>query len=115
MFRALLLGTWALLRAGRVKQLLVKASSFWVQVQDYGKSSHLAGARLGTCRACPMFDERRQTCGTVGEWYDDPDTGRKEPLGCWCFLPIKVHTPCNCWLIGRIQSAFAWPKELNEL
>lgn len=118
MILALARASWALLKRGRVKRLFFKAGEFFTLLRTYGQAQSLAEQRLACCRECSLFNSERQTCGTAGEWYFNRDTRRLEPFGCWCWLPVKVATKCNCWLYDRMilpaMTSKGWPKELNS-
>lgn len=66
------------------------------------------------CRECVLFNAKRQTCGTAGEMYENLNH-EVEPLGCWCFLPLKnrMHTDCWLWLRASGDPTLGWPDELN--
>lgn len=49
--------------------------------------------RLKACSECPVFCRELQTCG------DARDTATEEPMGCYCFMPVKSRVPeAQCWL-----------------
>lgn len=66
------------------------------------------------CRNCGLFNRTTKTCGTAGSTFHDPETGRKERLGCWCYLPAKNAMPTNCWLYNVTEGREGWPRELND-
>lgn len=69
-------------------------------------------ARLLACRACELFNPTTETCGTAGETYHNPLTLKPEPLGCWCYMPVKAAFLSNCWA-WRKGLDIGWPAELN--
>lgn len=67
------------------------------------------GARMQTCRKCPLFDiEHLICCGTMG-----PLKG----MGCRCYLPFKVISPepylgtrtTGCYGHALFGDDFGWP------
>lgn len=64
-----------------------------------------AADRLKHCQNCPIFYKPLATCGTP---FRDPD------LGCFCHMPTKAKTKCNCWLYDNTNGEQGWPKELND-
>jgi hypothetical protein len=111
MIKAALLGAWALVAHGRFVRLGYKAFEFVSLLRHYGEED--GGVRMIACMECDLYNHARKTCGTAGQWYTHPGTGRKEPFGCWCYLPVKNQTRCNCWLYERLPNQ-GWPKFLNS-
>lgn len=70
--------------------------------------------RMSQCRRCPIFNKKRKTCGTAGEMFNNPRTGKRETLGCWCLVTVKNLLKCNCWLYDITSGEQGWPKELND-
>lgn len=49
-------------------------------------------ARIETCRRCPIFYHRLQTCGT-------PLKTELRELGCWCNMETKAKlVDATCWI-----------------
>jgi hypothetical protein len=112
MLKASYRGASALLRRRAYRRLFYKVGEFFGLLWTYGKALELQPARMAHCRQCPLFDAEHQTCGTAGTWYNNPEVGQA-PLGCWCYLPVKTATLCNCWLYDRVHGE-GWPAELNS-
>lgn len=56
--------------------------------------------RLNGCLACPLFDARFRTCGSMDQVVETRFGW--EPLGCGCFMPMKVgFAGSRCWLEER--------------
>jgi hypothetical protein len=61
-------------------------------------SKELQDARLSHCRKCPIYNHKRETCGTAGKEREYED-GTVEPEGCYCYMPLKVRIKdAECWL-----------------
>ena len=43
----------------------------------------------------------------------NPQTGKRDTFGCWCFLELMVVSKSNCWAYDQGED-FGWPKELND-
>lgn len=67
-------------------------------------SDEMAAQRLAVCERCPVYCKTLETCGSPAA--DDPT------LGCWCYMPVKASTSCNCWLVDEALPG-GWPSELN--
>jgi hypothetical protein len=63
--------------------------------------------RMEACRACPLYDERLRTCGSME--LDVRTVFGWEPLGCGCFMPMKVaFAGSRCWRDERDPEARVW-------
>lgn len=69
--------------------------------------------RRGTCAGCPIYNRHFQSCGTPGNRYFDPKDGVDKEIGCYCFMPIKAATDCNCWAYELTSGQAGWPESLN--
>lgn len=73
-------------------------------------------SRLRWCMKCPFFDSRLLTCGTPGETMDLVETNqqsRREPVGCWCWMPLAAKDPKKeCW--AALNNIGGWPAELTR-
>jgi len=50
---------------------------------------------MATCRACPVFWNRLETCGSP--------MSKTPAWGCWCFMPEKARLKdAECWLDQRL-------------
>lgn len=69
--------------------------------------------RASICDKCPIFDKPRLACGKIGDSMEIG--GRKEPVGCGCYMPIKVAIPeATCWI--RDHGFYGgWPDHLQGL
>jgi len=118
MLWAAAVATLVLLCRLRFRTLAGKILDFLSLLISYDWVSNLRHFRMSHCRRCELFDAKRQTCGraslTKESWYESPRTGRSEPYGCWCYLPVKAATPCNCWLYERTNGESGWPAALNS-
>lgn len=55
------------------------------------------------------------TCGQIGQTFINPlRSSRPQNLGCWCYLPLKVQVPCNCWARNNGIHEIGWPEHLNS-
>ncbi len=55
-------------------------------------------ARYRECFQCPIFSQKRRTCGE----YKDPE------LGCMCYMPLKTkYKDATCWARDN-QLEFGW-------
>ena len=82
---------------------LIKALAFLISSPRNGKrrsSASVRRQRLNTCSTCEMYDSNfGGTCGTPGTFYEDPATGQKEKLGCWCLCNLLASlSKSECWL-----------------
>ncbi len=67
-----------------------------------------ADLRLIHCRSwCPIFYAPLQTCGT-------PLKKDLRDMGCFCHMPTKAKTKCNCWLYDQTDGKRGWPDDLND-
>ena len=118
MLWAAFVATWVLLCRLRFRKLAGKVLEALSLLLSYGFEADLEFFRLSHCKKCELFDPKRRTCGRASlakeSWYRSPVTGRSEPYGCWCYLPVKAATPCNCWLYERTNGQDGWPAELNS-
>jgi hypothetical protein len=73
----------------------------------------LRAKRAVHCSACPIFNSDLKTCGTPGETFLDPETGKEEQYGCFCYQPLRARFHVDCWLWKRTGGTHGWPNELN--
>lgn len=74
----------------------------------FKRTRHIfAEQRLAACRKCPVFYAKLQTCGS-------PLIKDARDLGCFCYMPIKVTTQCNCWLYDQTDGEQGWTKSYND-
>lgn len=111
-----------MLRTGRLRicyRRLLELGSSLLSFQTNSHASNQPRAsrryqeRMAHCLTCDLFNHTRQTCGTAGKYYHDAH-GEEKPYGCWCYLPIKAATACNCWAWERTGGEMGWPAELND-
>lgn len=93
---------WRLLRAtGSEAQGVWRAMTF----QAPRVTELLRKQRLETCRQCPIYYAKLETCGSP--LAADPDKG------CHCYLPIAAGVWHRCW--ARQEGLpYGWPKELES-
>lgn len=73
-------------------------------------------ARLRVCRVCPLYNRRLGTCGTPGTVTQNPATGERTQVGCWCFLAAKSQAPeSTCWAWDHKIEGIGWPDRLNNV
>jgi hypothetical protein len=49
--------------------------------------------RIEACKRCPVYCRELQTCGDARDLKDT------DPLGCFCFMPVKTKVKGSvCWL-----------------
>jgi len=77
-------------------------------------SVDIRARRIVACRACPLFDEKLMTCGSMD---GEVDTVRgREPVGCGCFMPMKVRFEgSQCWLDERDPESRRWRQPARVL
>jgi len=72
---------------GRLRDALYLA---WDSLREPPAIPEVVEARLAACRACVLYYEPLQTCGTPLHDHD---------MGCWCHVPAKARIPAaKCWL-----------------
>lgn len=102
---ALIIGAWFKCRANWRSCL---AQGLTLLRALFGRSAAvsdgMAKDRLAVCRLCPLFNATLETCGSPAS--EDPT------LGCWCYMPVKARTSCNCWLVDE-ELPGGWSAELN--
>lgn len=89
---------------------IVKAVAMWVWDQKRASES-LYQERIDTCERCPIYCMASKTCGDARELKDE------NPLGCFCFMPVKAAIPDSiCWLkeveqklaLGAMSETYGW-------
>lgn len=69
---------------------------------------------MAHCRSCPLFNAKRETCGTAGDMLKGEGVVT-QTFGCWCYLPLKNRLHTDCWIWERCgdEPGPGWPRELN--
>lgn len=70
-------------------------------------------ARESACLDCAIYNPQLGTCGTPGETWRDPATGRLETFGCLCVVAVKSLLHVDCWLWLKTNGHAGWPNHLN--
>jgi hypothetical protein len=69
----------------------IKALFGWTGGKDGLVTEEAYQRRLATCRDCPVFYSRLNTCGSP--------MATNPKLGCWCWLPAKNRlAEAVCWM-----------------
>lgn len=68
--------------------------------------------RITQCEQCPIYYHPLRTCGSP---LNRKKWARKdEKEGCFCYMPVKIKTKCNCWLYDETNGKMGWSKDLNN-
>jgi hypothetical protein len=64
---------------------------------------------MADCENCPIYDRRLKTCGNAIR----PERGiYDEPLGCFCYMPLKVTLEgASCWVNDHTGKDLGWRRE----
>jgi hypothetical protein len=83
-------------------------------LKQAGKSEVPIGVqaqRITRCEQCPIYYRPLRTCGSPMARKSWPNG---EKMGCFCYMPVKIKTKCNCWLYDETNGKMGWPKDLNN-
>ncbi len=108
LFLALIVAAcWELLKSARGIRTALKSAKETPSVSPF-----IQADRLNVCEKCPIFYAPLLTCGSpfLRKDWKKPT----EQLGCFCHMPTKAKTECNCWLYDETEGAQGWPHELNS-
>jgi hypothetical protein len=110
---ALLVAGWYRCRRGG--DCLKTAKESFVAVKNRPDGGHLMEeARNSECEKCPLFYKPLRTCGSPLLKTPESRDHNGKPMGCFCFMPLKSKTECNCWLYGESGGVMGWPEPLND-
>lgn len=87
------------------------ALKLWVKHEQHNDR---ARQRLAACLRCPIYYAKLETCGTPLQRGPDYNDENGKPMGCYCHMPTKVTTHCNCWMYDQTNGDLGWAKELND-
>lgn len=86
-----------------------RAATFWARfVRKHERAAFWTTyRRYRACRACPVFDAKRRTCGSP--------FGEDASLGCFCHMESKCGiADAQCWLIENELADSAEFEQLRQ-
>lgn len=87
-----------------------RAISLWFGFIPKGEklvSDEVFKARMETCRKCPVFYHKLQTCGTPLR------KGEDAKLGCFCFQPAAARLRSKKCFLNESGLAWGWKQDLE--